>query len=103
MPPSPYDDPNHFDIYQNYEIESDFRDELRNYLNKNGIKTILQWGGKTIHQFPDLKLNKDVPFTEKITQRYMLLPINTSLSDSDIMYVCDKIHSFYSSKKLYSS
>jgi dTDP-4-amino-4,6-dideoxygalactose transaminase len=95
LPPRPDADVNHFDIYQNYEIESDQRDALRDHLDAMGVKTIIQWGGKTIHQFPKLELNADLPRTQKLTERFFLLPMNTSLADDDIDYVCQQIHRFY--------
>ena len=96
LPPGPLADKNHFDIFQNYEIESDRRDDLRKYLDENGVKTIIQWGGKMLHQFKDLGLNNNLPFTEKVSHRYLLLPMNTSLSDDDIFYICEVVKKFYS-------
>jgi dTDP-4-amino-4,6-dideoxygalactose transaminase len=95
LPPGPDADPDHFDIYQNYEVESDQRDELRAHLDAAGVKTIVQWGGKTIHQFPDLQLNDDVPATQRMTERFFLLPMNTSLSDEDVDYICDQVLRFH--------
>jgi dTDP-4-amino-4,6-dideoxygalactose transaminase len=95
LPPAPDADPDHFDIYQNYEVESDQRDALRAHLDSNGVKTIIQWGGKTIHQFPALRLNDDVPATEILSRRFFLLPMNTSLSNEDVAYVCEQVHRFY--------
>jgi dTDP-4-amino-4,6-dideoxygalactose transaminase len=96
LPPAPDSDPNHFDIFQNYEIEADNRDALRAHLEQRGVRTIMQWGGKTIHQFEALGLGKSLPYTERMTQRFMLLPMNTALSDSDVTYICDCIEEFYS-------
>jgi dTDP-4-amino-4,6-dideoxygalactose transaminase len=95
LPPGPGADPLHFDIFQNYEIEAERRDELRAYLDANGVKTILQWGGKTIHQFPELGLNHDLPYTDGMTRRFMLLPMNTALADDDVEYICDLVCRFY--------
>lgn len=95
LPPAPDADPDHFDIYQNYEIESDQREALRAHLDANGVKTIIQWGGKTIHQYRDLKLNDDVPVTEALTSRFLLLPMNTSLSNEDVDYVCEQVLRFH--------
>jgi dTDP-4-amino-4,6-dideoxygalactose transaminase len=95
LPPAPGADPQHFDIFQNYEIESGRRDALRVYLEQNGIKTILQWGGKTIHQFGKLGLNIDLPNTDRMTERFMLLPMNTSLADDDVHYVAEQVRRFY--------
>ena len=95
LPPPPDSDPQHFDVFQNYEIESGRRDALREYLDRNGVKTILQWGGKTIHQFPDLGLEVALPYTDRMTSRFMLLPMNTSLSDEDVRYIGSVIRRFY--------
>jgi dTDP-4-amino-4,6-dideoxygalactose transaminase len=95
LPPAPDADPDHFDIYQNYEVESDQRDALRTHLDASGVKTIIQWGGKTIHQFRDLNLNDDVPQTEALTKHFFLLPMNTSLSDEDVVYICEQVQRFY--------
>ena len=95
LPPPPVDGGEHFDIFQNYEIEAERRDELREFLKQNGVATILQWGGKTIHQFSDLNLKADCPYTEEMTKRFMLLPLNTSLSLDGIGYIAEQIQRFY--------
>ena len=95
LPPPPTSGTSHFDIFQNYEIESDDRDALREHLDTRGVKTIMQWGGKTLHQFPSLGLNTDVPKTEILTSRFLLLPMHTALSDEDVEYICDQILRFY--------
>jgi dTDP-4-amino-4,6-dideoxygalactose transaminase len=95
LPPSPDGDPKHFDIYQNYEIEAESRDQLRKFLDSRGVGTILPWGGYTIHQFDALGLNDDLPFTDAMTERFMLLPMHQMLSDEDVNYVCDQVIAFY--------
>ena len=96
LPPPPDADPRHFDIYQNYEIEADNRDGLRRHLEQNGVSTILQWGGFMVHQFESLGLRGNAPAAEKVSARFMLLPMNTSLSEEDVDYVCRQITEFYS-------
>jgi dTDP-4-amino-4,6-dideoxygalactose transaminase len=95
LPPAPTESGEHFDIYQNYEIEADKRDALRAHLEASGIGTILQWGGKGIHMFPKLGFKVSLPYTERMCSRFMLLPMNTALSDDDIHYICDRICEFY--------
>jgi dTDP-4-amino-4,6-dideoxygalactose transaminase len=95
LPPAPDADNDHFDIFQNYEIEAERRDQLREHLERSGVRTILQWAGKTIHQFGGLGLGRPLPYTERMTSRFMLLPMNTALSDEDVHYVCDCIEAFY--------
>lgn len=95
LPPCPDGDLEHFDIYQNFEVESPRRDSLRSYLTEHGVGTIIQWGGKCIHQFPKLKLRADASNTEKLTNDFFMLPMNTSLTDDDVHYICDTIISFF--------
>ena len=99
LPPAPDEDKKHFDVYQNYEIEADRRDELKNYLESNGINTIIQWGGKAVHQFKGIGFDGiNLPITEKMTSRFLMLPMNTSLTNEDIGYICDHIIRFYNQK-----
>ncbi len=95
LPPAPDADPNHYDIFQNYEIEAERRDELRTYLKEHGIGTLVQWGGKAVHQYPKLGFTQKLPFTEEMFNRLLMLPMNTSLSNDDVGYVCDSIEAFY--------
>lgn len=95
LPPAPDSQPEHFDIFQNYEVEVERRDELRAHLEGRGIKTILQWGGKVLHQFPKLGLGAPLAYAEQMSHRFMLLPMNTALSDDDVLYICDAINDFY--------
>jgi len=83
-------------MFTNYEIESGQRDELQHYLEQAGIRAIPQWGGKAVHQFEGLGFdNVQLPQTDKLFERCLMLPMNTFLSDEDVDYVCDKIHRYY--------
>ena len=95
LPPGPDGDPDHFDIFQNYEIEAENRDALREYLREHGVGTLIQWGGKAVHQFEKLGFNVRLPNTERLFQRCLMLPMNTSLSDEDVLYVSNTIRDFY--------
>ena len=95
LPPGPDNDADHFDIYQNYEIEADRRDSLKEHLKKSGIGTLIQWGGKAVHQWDKLGFTEKLPFTEKLFERLLLLPLNMSLADDDVHMVCDAIWEFY--------
>ena len=95
LPPEPNSDDKHFDIYQNYEIEANERDGLKTFLNENGIGTLIQWGGKGVHQFKELGFEMSLPISEKIIDRMLLLPINMTITDDEVVYVTNKIKSFY--------
>jgi len=97
LPPPPDDSPRapHFDVYQNYEIEAEARDGLRAHLAEHGVGTLLQWGGRGVHQFPALQIRQSLPRTERILARSLMLPLNTSLTDEEVDYVCDQVTGFY--------
>jgi dTDP-4-amino-4,6-dideoxygalactose transaminase len=95
LPPAPDTDPDHFDIYQNYEIEADRRDELKLALQEDGIGTLIQWGGQAIHQLAVLGFTQNLPYTDRLFTRLLMLPMNMSISDDDVHYVCDRLRAFY--------
>jgi dTDP-4-amino-4,6-dideoxygalactose transaminase len=96
LPPAPDADPDHFDVFQNYEIEAERRDELRAHLSKNGIGTIIQWGGKAVHQFKALGFNTVLPATERLFERCLMLPLNMTVTDEEVRYISRVITDFYS-------
>ena len=95
LPPAPDSDPDHFDIYQNYEIEAESRDELKQHLMERSIGTLIQWGGQAIHQLEALGFTEHLPQTDRLFTRLLMLPMNMSLSDDDVHYVCDSVRDFY--------
>ena len=95
LPPGPDDDSEHFDVYQNYELEAESRDELKQFLRERGIGTLIQWGGKPVHQFSKLGFTSSLPFTDAIFRRCLMLPMNTALSDADVDHIILAIREFY--------
>lgn len=95
LPPAPDADPDHFDIYQNYELQADNRDELKQYLHDNGIGTLIQWGGKAVHQWEYLGFLMKLPKVEQFFERCIMLPMNMFIDDDDVNYVCEKVREFY--------
>lgn len=97
LPPAPDADSDHFDVYQNYEVESGRRDALRAHLEADGVRTIIQWAGTPVHQFKGLTGTRttDLARTERLFQRCFLLPMNTSLTDEEVGYICASIRRFY--------
>lgn len=95
LPVPPQADPRHFDIYQNYEIEAQSRDKLRAALAEMGIGTLLQWGGRAVHQWEKLGFNQKLPYTEQMFERCLMLPLNMSMSDDDVYFVAESILKFY--------
>ena len=95
LPPAPDADKRHFDVYQNYELEADRRDELRAYLKEKGIGTLIQWGGKAVHQFERLGLRASLPATERFFERCLMVPMNMMVTTDDVAYISATIRAFY--------
>jgi dTDP-4-amino-4,6-dideoxygalactose transaminase len=95
LPPAPDAHPDHFDVYQNYEIEAEQRDALRDHLRERGVGTLIQWNGTPVHQFEELGLTFDLPKTDELFRRCMLLPMNSMLTDDEVAIVIEEIRSFY--------
>lgn len=96
LPPAPDFDRDHHDVFQNYEIEADRRDALKASLEGDGVRTIVQFGGRAVHQFAGLGFEGvRLPYTERVYERALLLPMNTTLSDDDVDYIIACIRRFY--------
>ena len=95
LPPGPIENADNFDVYQNYELQANNREHLRQEISNKGIGTIIQWGGKAIHQWEVLGFNIKLPKTERFFERCFMLPINMFVSDEDIYYICETIKNFY--------
>ncbi|MBL10423.1 MAG: cell wall biogenesis protein [Acidiferrobacteraceae bacterium] len=95
LPPKPNDTKDNFDVFQNYEIEAEDRDTLKQYLENNGIGTMIQWGGKGVHQFRELGFKESLPNTELIMKRSLMLPLNNFITNDEVEYVAETIRGFY--------
>ena len=95
LPPPPNNTSDHFDVYQNYEITADNRNALREYLSEKNIGTLIQWGGKGVHQFNQLGFNQKLPRTERFFDRCIMIPMNMFISNQDVEYICETVKSFY--------
>lgn len=99
LPPAPTEKGPFFDAYQNYEIEAENRDDLKSFLKDRGVGTLIQWGGKAVHQFSKLGFNVLLPFTERLFTRCLMLPLNMAMSNEDVDYVAEQIIAFYRQRK----
>ncbi len=97
-PPDNGERPRHFDTFQNYEIEAEDRDALKAFLARRGVGTMIQWGGKGIHQYPALGIEQALPRTEAILGRSLMLPMNGSVTDQEADYVVEQIRAFYAGR-----
>jgi dTDP-4-amino-4,6-dideoxygalactose transaminase len=95
-PPAPDSDKIHFDVYQNYVIRAEKRDELREFLTKKGVETLIK-DPIPNHWQKGLGLEKfKLPNTERFAKEIISLPIYPELKNWQVEYVIDCIKRFYS-------
>jgi dTDP-4-amino-4,6-dideoxygalactose transaminase len=94
-PPQPDGDV-HFDIYQNYVIEADRRDQLQDHLTKKGIETLVSPGPVPNHKQPVGLDHFKLPRTEELCARVLSLPLNNELGEEQVLEVAGAIKDFYS-------
>jgi len=95
LPPQPSIVSDNFDVYQNYELQADRRDDLQSFLSKKNIGTLIQWGGTAVHQFTTLGFKQKLPNTERFFEHCIMLPMNVFISNNDVDYICESIIQFY--------
>lgn len=95
LPPAPAADGGSFDVFQNFEVEARDRDALRAALAARGIGTLVPWGGKAVHQWPALGFAEQLPYTERLFERLLLLPLHPLLDEEQVSEVSAAIREFY--------
>ena len=84
-----------FDVYQNYVIRCQRRDELVKHLRDSGVEVLVSWV-KPMHHQKALHLEHfHLPVTERISNEVISLPMYPELTDEDVKYVIDCINKFY--------
>lgn len=95
LPPPPKSNNRFFDVYQNYVVRSQERDELVAHLRKAGIEILVSWP-KPLHKQESLGLGHfHLPMTEKISNEVLSLPMYPELTDEQVEYVINTVHRFY--------
>lgn len=94
-PPPPQAEDRYFDIFQNYVIRSPKRDELADYLEKNGVETLISWPIPMHHQKTLGLSHFKLPETEAISREVLSLPLYPELSNEQVQYVIEAISNFF--------
>ena len=77
-------------VYHQYVIRTKQRDELKNYLLKNGIETGIHYR-IPVHLQRIFDGETVLPRTERVCGEILSLPMCPSLSEEDVEFVCKKI------------
>ncbi len=95
LPPAPDSDSKRFDVYQNYVLKAQKRDELFEFLKKEGVETLIK-DPIPNHWHKGLSLSHfSLPYTERLAKEVISLPMYPELTDQQIRCVIDCVHNFY--------
>ena len=95
LPPPPDSDSQRFDIFQNYVIRAERRDELFLFLKERGVETLIK-DPVSNHWQKGLNLSHfRLPNTEKFAKEIISLPMYPELTNRQIEYVIDCLKEFY--------
>jgi CDP-6-deoxy-D-xylo-4-hexulose-3-dehydrase len=77
------------------------RAELQQHMERNGVDTRMVWTGNALRQpaFKDVASKRapgGYPNADKIMERGLILPLNHSLGDDDMFYMCEQLDEFIS-------
>jgi dTDP-4-amino-4,6-dideoxygalactose transaminase len=95
LPPAPDSDESHFDVYQNYVLKVEKRDELFQFLKKEGVETLIK---DPVPNHWQKGLNLDsfhLPKTERFAKEVVSLPMYPELTDEQVEYVINCVKEFY--------
>lgn len=85
-------------VYNQFVIRAPRRDQLKTYLQENGVGSEVYYP-LSLHQqtcFADLGYRQgDFPESEKAAAEVLAVPIHSALPAEDVDYVCEKIRAFY--------
>jgi dTDP-4-amino-4,6-dideoxygalactose transaminase len=86
----------YFDVYHIFNIRHPERDALREYLERNHIKTEIHYPVSPSKQkaMSGILDGTEVPIAEEIHATTLSLPISFFHQESDIMYIIDKMNQF---------
>lgn len=99
LPPGPDSDGKHFDVYQNYVLRAEKRNDLFNFLKEKGVETLIK-DPIAVHHHSGLGLTGfHLPFSEELAEKVISLPMYPELTDEQIKYVIEVVKEFYSNEK----
>lgn len=95
LPPGPDSDIKHFDVFQNYVLRADKRNDLFNYLKEKGVETLIK-DPIAVHHHLGLGLSGfSLPFSEDLAEKVISLPLYPEMTEEQARYVIDSVKEFY--------
>jgi dTDP-4-amino-4,6-dideoxygalactose transaminase len=83
-------------VYSYFVIRTKKRDELKSFLEKNGIETIIHYPIPIHKQKAYKEYNSiNLPISERVARQVLSLPIHPYMEDIEIRYVIENIKKFF--------
>ncbi len=90
-----FEDSRYEDVYQNYVIQTNKQDELKEHLEREGVETIISWP-KPNYSYDWYPFEaRPLPVTEKICREVISLPMYPELTDEEVDFVIQAVKNFY--------
>ena len=94
LPPAP-ENGLYFDVFQNYVLRAQNRDELFSYLKENGVETLIK-DPVTNHSHNGLNVSHfNLPLTDQLAKEVISLPMYPELTNEQVEYVIECVKNFY--------
>jgi dTDP-4-amino-4,6-dideoxygalactose transaminase len=87
-----------YHVYHQYTVMTDRRDELRDFLGRNGVGTAIHYPQGLHLQEAYLPLGYkpgDLPNCDEASHRVLSLPMFPEITDAEVEYVCSRIGEFF--------
>lgn len=90
-----FEDARFEDVFQNYVVRTEKRDELVEHLEGEGVEVLVHWPIPYYrHRLPGL-IDRGFQETEAISREVVSLPMNVELDDEQVEYVIASVRSLY--------
>jgi len=97
----PQDKPGERGVYHTFVIQADHRDELREYMNEQGVGTLIHYPNPIHLQQVAEDLGYEAgsfPVTERQASRILSLPVYPELTTDDLDYIVSNLKEFYKTR-----
>ncbi len=90
----PVDSPGVRSVYHTYVIQTDYRNELKKYLEEHGIESKIHYP-IPIHQQKAAGKQESLTICEQQAKRILSLPVHQYLTEDEVDYVVENIGIFH--------
>lgn len=86
---------NNYHVYHIYAIQTPKRDALREYLEQQGVQTLIHYP-IPVHQQEAYRVSAEVslPITESVAKRILSLPIYSQMREDEVVRVIEAVKRF---------